>query len=173
MKTNFKDFELRLDEVYSKLPGSARREVLLARLYYHVFKLLDEQFSESLSEYGLTRTTFVALLLLYADPDNSVSPSTLSQVLVSSRTNITRVAVEMEANGWLQRRPDPEDRRRLQLSRTPPGKALLEELMPRQREYLRSLWSGPTEEEQTCLERLLLKLHDSLAPGDAEKGSAP
>lgn len=170
MKTDFSDFEIRLDKVYTKLPGGARREVLLARLYYHVFKLLDERFSESLAENGLTRTTFVALLLLYADPDNAVNPSALSQVLVSSRTNITRVADEMEGNGWLERKPDPRDRRRLCLSLTPSGRSLVEELLPRQREYLRTLWSGLTEEEQEQLEGLLHKLHNSLTQDQTEAG---
>lgn len=172
MEKPFKDFEDRLDLLYCTLPGTARREVLLSRLYFHVFKLLDERFNASLSEYGLTRTTFSALLLLYSDPDNAVSPSALSQVMVSSRTNITRVADELEAGGWLERRPHPEDRRRVCLSLTPSGQALLERVLPRQRLYMKDLWSGLSESEQVQFESLLRKLHSQLISESADHGEA-
>lgn len=165
MKKIFKAFEDRLALVYSRLPGTARQEVLLTRLYFHVFKLLDERFNASLAEFDLTTTTFSALMLVYSDDGNRVSPSALSLVMVSSRTNITRVADELAHKGWLERRPHPQDRRRVCLSLTPEGRALVERVLPVQRHYLERLWSGLSRNEQTQFEALLRKLHAQLVAG--------
>lgn len=172
MKKVFKAFEDRLALVYSRLPGTARQEVLLTRLYFHVFKLLDECFNASLAEFGLTTTTFSALMLVYSDSGNAVSPSALSLVMVSSRTNITRVADELERKGWLERRPHPEDRRRVCLSLTAEGRALVERVLPIQRRYLERLWSGLSRNEQSQFEGLLRKLHARLITGCAEQEEA-
>ncbi len=170
MESSFKEFEQRLERLYGSLPGAGRRESRLTRLYFYVFKLLQERFNVSLADAGLTTTTFNALLLLYTHSEAPVSPSVLSQVMMASRTNITRVADELEEKGWLRRCPHPADRHRVGLVLTAAGRAKVERVLPRQRCQLGELWAGLTVTEQAQFENLLSKLHERLHPEDPGRG---
>lgn len=168
MPSPFKPFEEHIDSVFRRCPGQGKEEVLLTRLFYHVFKLLDERTNEVLGRYGLNPSTWLALLIAYARPYTALNPSALSEVAVSSRTNITRVADELEKQGWLERRVCAEDRRRLELALTPEGVAFVEQALPVVRGTVVGLWAGLTAEERRSLKRLLRRLMQELAP-DADR----
>lgn len=153
----FKCFEDGIDNVARRFPGSPRQEVLLTRLYYHVFKSLNDDINQSLGQHGLNSTTWFALLMLYGSGENAINPSDLSHAMVSSRTNITRLADELVEKGWVERRDCKDDRRRVFLSLTPEGEALVEKVLPLQRAHVRALWQGFAPAELKSLEKLLRK----------------
>src|SRR5262245_25555229 len=97
-------------------------------------------------------------MLLYSEGGAEVNPSSISQVMVSSRTNITRVADELEEKGWLQRRHCANDRRKIQLSLTKEGTRFVEKLLPVMREHTQRIWSPLSDSEQKTLDKLFRKL---------------
>jgi MarR family transcriptional regulator, negative regulator of the multidrug operon emrRAB len=158
MLDSFKPFEAAIDQVGSRVPGQPRQEVLLYRLYYHVFQGLIERLNHSLTPHDLNATTWFALIMIYSSPDNAINPSDLSCAIASSRTNITRVGDELVSKGWVARRPCEEDRRRVFLTLTPEGSALVERVLPIVWDELRQIWGDFTPAEKLIFEQMLRKL---------------
>ena len=158
MSDSFQPYEQAMNELAKRLPGSARREAILTRLLQRVTARMNERFDATLHAHGLNQTTFTALGVLYASPGYSRKPSELSVFMISSRTNITRVADELEKKGLIERRPDPQDRRQLDLRLTPRGRECVRTVLPRRRAQLVELWAPFPETERQALEALLRKL---------------
>lgn len=85
-------------------------------------------------------------------------PSDISDTLDSSRTNATRISDELVKNGWAERQPCAEDRRKIRLVLTDAGIRFVELIMPVARDRNRSLWSDFSGDEKVQLEGLLRKL---------------
>ena len=167
--SSFKPFESKIEEFASLHPDAPKREIVLNRLYYHVFKLVSEKQSHQLSPYGLNSSSWFALIMIYSTPDNAINPCNLSYAMVSSRTNITRLSDELVEKGWVERHASGEDRRKIVLSLTQAGKRLVEEVLPRQWRNYQELWSVFDEAELDQFEFLLRKLlgQIDLASGEA------
>lgn len=158
MNESFKQFEQAIDRAGARYPGSPRQEILLTRLYYHIIPRLNNFFNDGLRQYGLNETLYLALMSIFSAENHAIGPSHLSDVLDSSRTNITRVADELVRNGWVSRETCSEDRRRLYLKLTPEGLKMVEQLLPEIRVMHRSLWGSFTETEKVAMEGLMRKL---------------
>lgn len=168
MTSSFEPFENRITDFTSHRPDSPKREIILSRLYFHVFKLFNEKQNLDLSEFGLNSTSWFALIMIYSTRDNAINPCNLSYAMVSSRTNITRLSDELVEKGWVERHASDEDRRRILLSLTQAGRELVETVLPRQWHHYRELWSAfePDELKQfESLLRKLLKRLDETLPG--------
>src|SRR3569832_1631770 len=86
--------------------------VVLNRLFFYVFKELDDVYNQHLSEFGLNSSSFLALAMILSSEDNRLNPSHLSDALIASRTNVTRLADDLVGSGWVSRKPCTQDRRR-------------------------------------------------------------
>jgi DNA-binding MarR family transcriptional regulator len=70
------------------------------------------------------------LLELNAAPDRRLRMQDLAARAVLSRTRISRIVTELEAAGYVVRRPDPDDRRAALATITPAGRAALKRAAP-------------------------------------------
>ena len=162
MTHDFSRFELGIDRVSQRLPGMPRDRVVLNRLFFFVFKELDGRYNERLADYGLNSTTFLALAMLYGNEGYRLNPRDLSDALVSSRTHVTRLADEMVSAGWVDRQTSTEDRRRVELTLTAAGHALVERVLPVIWTLVDEQWSDFSASEVVEFDRLLRKLLTSL-----------
>ncbi|WP_293761646.1 MarR family transcriptional regulator [uncultured Aquitalea sp.] len=158
MNKSFHQLEQAVDRIEQRFPGVPRQEVIITRLYFHILPRLTSYLNETLKEYGLNETLWMALLAMYACPNQALYPSDISDTLDSSRTNATRIADELVRNSWATRLPCEEDRRKVRLELTAEGLALVEKLLPPTRDCHRELWKGFDEEEKVLMEKLLRKL---------------
>lgn len=158
MKHSFSYFEQGIERVSQRLPGMPKEKVLLNRLFFFAFKEVHEHYNQFLSQHGLNSTTFLALVMIFHSEDNKLNPCDLSDALLSSRTNVTRLSDELVEAGWVERQACTEDRRRIELSLTPAGEALLEKMLPLIWEHIAAQWSNFTAEEMSEFNRLLRKL---------------
>lgn len=158
MSRPFADFERSIDRVFHKLAGMPREQVVLTRLLFYVFKAVDDRLNQFLVDYNLTSTTFFALVMIYASENNKINPCDLSDVVFSSRTNVTRFADELVERGWVERQHSTEDRRRIELSLTSAGQALVEKVLPANWELIKLLWGDFSPEEIDSFKALLHKL---------------
>lgn len=94
--------------------------VMLTRMFFYVYKALEDGANHFLAAYGLNNTHYIALIMIYASEGNMFNPCKLSESLLSSRANITRLTDELVENGWVERQVSVADRRRVELSLTPP-----------------------------------------------------
>ncbi|OWY37397.1 MarR family transcriptional regulator [Xenophilus sp. AP218F] len=155
---SFQQLEQAVNRVESRFPGVPRQEVILTRLLFHIVPRLSARLCEELRPYGLNETVWMALMALYACPNQALYPSDISETLDSSRTNATRIADELVKNGWAARSPSAEDRRKILLELTPEGIRLVESLLPLSRECHKALWADFDQEEKQQLEQLMRKL---------------
>lgn len=162
--STFQPFESRIDEFSNRHPDAPKREIILSRLYFHVFKLINEKQNHRLSAFGLNSTSWFALIMIYSTTDNAINPCNLSYAMVSSRTNITRLSDELVEKGWVERHASGEDRRKIVLSLTPKGRQLVETVLPEQWRYYRELWAGfdagELEQFETLLRKLLARIDE-------------
>jgi MarR family transcriptional regulator, negative regulator of the multidrug operon emrRAB len=144
-----------LDRVRARHPEMPRGAVMLARLGYHVFRLMNDRLETFFDYHGLTSSAWTALMIIYASPGRAVSPSQMSASLAQSRTHMTRVGDELVEKGLAQRVPDSADRRRVQLALSPRGERLVRKLLPLAWREYEGMLSGFSERDAATLERLL------------------
>lgn len=169
MSGDFARFEQDIDRIARQIPGMPRDRVVLNRLFFVVFKRLDDLYSRHLGRYGLNTSSFLALVMLMGSEDNRLNPVDLSKVLVASRTQITRMTDELVTAGWLSRRPSTGDRRRIDLSLTDSGKSLILDILPQVWKLLERQWADFSPEESAEFDRLLRKMLHGLHRLGAEQ----
>ena len=158
MNLDFSYFENGIDRIARQLPGMPQDRVVLNRLFFYVFKELDDVYNQHLSAYGLNSSTFLALAMILSSQDNRLNPCHLSDALIASRTNVTRLADELVAAGWVDRSPSTQDRRRVELSLTPDGRKLILKVLPLIWERIEQQWIDFSPAEVAEFDRLLRKM---------------
>lgn len=123
---------------------------------------LGNYFEPVFRSMGLTENTFHVLCLLVANPDGSESPGNLSEMVGTSRANMTRLLEELVDDGYVKRTIDPRDARRHIISITRAGRAKALESAPMLREPIKNAFSDLSAEEFELLNRVLRKLIVSL-----------
>jgi DNA-binding MarR family transcriptional regulator len=84
--------------------------------------LLDDSDLSLLQQFGLSNTRYHTLMHLHKHP--GLSQNELSEKLLCTKGNTTRIVKSMEENGYITRQVDPEDNRALRLYLTPAGEEL-------------------------------------------------
>jgi DNA-binding MarR family transcriptional regulator len=91
-------------------------------------ELLDEIFTPTLAEFGLTRGDFDVLATLRRSGEPyRLTPTALSRAMMISSGGTTKRVDRLENRGLLERSPDPSDRRGIVVALTPKGVALVDE----------------------------------------------
>ncbi len=159
------EFEQRMDTVGQRLNLNIvkpRQAIMLSRMQFMIYKKLNELMNHNLLPYGINDTIWVALVMLYSSPENYIYPSDLSHVIVSSRTNVTRLADEMVERGWVSRQGCETDRRKIILALTPAGIQLVESIIPLQWKLYETIWQDFSDTEKNLFEQLEHRLIDRL-----------
>lgn len=124
----------------------------LRRLAAH----FERETDQLLGQFGLADGGFAVLSALRrAGPPYRLSPTELYRRLSLSSGAMTNRLDRLERAGYIQRHPDPNDRRAITASLTEQGKDLVERVAPlhlaREREMLSTL---PPRDQQTLLDLL-------------------
>jgi DNA-binding MarR family transcriptional regulator len=127
---------------------------LLAQLGAHA----ASQFAERLKVLDLMPSDAGILRLLRAA--GGVSQQELAARLGIHPSRLVAILDNLEKRGYLERRPNPEDRRLYSLYLTKGGEELLGKIGRLAREHQESLLSPLNNEERTALGSLLLRLAD-------------
>lgn len=153
------EFEQRLNIVGERISAQAPRQaVMMSRMQFMLYKKLNELLNQHLAPHGINDTIWTALMMLYSSPENFIYPSDLSHVIVSSRTNVTRLADEMVERGWISRHGCETDRRKIILTLTPAGLQLIEKIIPSQWRWYETIWQDFNAEEKNIFEQLQRRL---------------
>ena len=163
MNLSFSYFENGITRISGQLPGMPRDRVVLNRLFFYVFMELDDVYNQQLLEFRLNSSTFLALAMILGSEENLLNPSHLSDALIASRTNVTRLTAELVSSGWVTRKPSTQDRRRVELSLTPDGRKLILKALPAIWQQIERQWAGFSAAEVAEFDRLLRKMLAGLA----------
>ncbi len=158
INVSVEQLELCMTHLGQRLPHFEKRGFIAMRLFHHITPRLQHYFNELLGRHDLTETVWYALIALYASPKKTLFPSDLSDVLDLTRTSATRLSDELVAKGLIMREPSLEDRRKIVLSLTETGVALVERVAPELRDARLALLADFSDEDLQQLESLLRRL---------------
>jgi DNA-binding MarR family transcriptional regulator len=85
-------------------------------------------FMEECRQFDLTPVQYAALIAMHTHP--GIDATRLSAVIAFDRSTLGSVIERLEAKGYVERKPAPEDRRIKLLYLTKQGGAILREIMP-------------------------------------------
>ena len=136
-------------------PWEVKGWVALARVYTRVERLLGQ----ALAAHGLSLSQFDVLATLWHG--EGITQQELAERLLVTKGNVVGLIDRVSAAGWVERRPDPEDRRANRLYLTDTGRKLLAEAWPCQIALGRKVFGTLTEGELRLMHELLERLDDA------------
>lgn len=102
------------------------------------------------------------LIMMLLWEKDGMTQNEIAEKLYKDKTNIARMASNLENKGFIQRVPSKEDRRSLKLYLTDKGKELGRSVTPIAKEFNRQVCNGITDEELQELKRILAKMRDNV-----------
>ena len=147
--------------VMSATSDSGGVAFLLAQLGHHA----AEKFGERIATLGLTPPQAGILRAIAAAPGRSQQALSSQLQLLPSR--VVAYVDDLEDRGYIERRPNPDDRRQYALYLTAAGKDLMRKLSQLVRQHERALTSNLDESQRAQLHELLAAIakEQGLTPG--------
>lgn len=139
------------------LPALPMPETVMVRLMRIGTYGLSDIFEPVFRQLGLTENSFHVLCLLVANEQGRASPSELSELVGTSRANMTRILDTLITDGLVSRAIEERDGRRHVIQITPLGRSTAAEAVPRLTEPLQRAFSGLSADELQQLGTLLRK----------------
>lgn len=124
------------------------------RIFHHVPILMEGYFQKM----GLTKSRFIVLIQLFRSPEG-LSISEISAFHKVRSATMTGIIDTLEREGQIERVPDPDDRRKVNVQITGAGRKLMEGFLPQHQENIGLMLSGLTVKERQDLLGLMQKLH--------------
>ena len=140
------------------LPSLPMAQTVMIRLMRISVVGLGQFFEPVFRTLGLTETSFHVLCLLMAAEDGRASPSELSDLVGTSRANMTRVLDDLIETGLVQRASSTRDARRAVIQITSTGRSVAANALPRLEQPLRRAFEDLSPDEFASLETLLRKV---------------
>lgn len=98
----------------------------LGALISELSRLFSRNFNGRVRHHGLTQPQWQALAIL--SRREGMRQAELAELLNVQPISLGRLIDRLESAGWVERRPDPTDRRAIQLYLTPKAEPILEEM---------------------------------------------
>ncbi|MGD9867344.1 MAG: MarR family winged helix-turn-helix transcriptional regulator, partial [Hyphomicrobiales bacterium] len=114
-------------------------------------------FGRRMRKLGITRPQWLVMTRLHRQP--GLSQSELAELIEVEKATAGRLIDRLEANGWVERRPDPADRRINRIYMTAEGERMNRAMRPISRAMVEEELSAltPTDREQLVDLLVLLK----------------
>jgi DNA-binding MarR family transcriptional regulator len=141
-------------------PNELDRFRTLGFLLKDVSRLYTRRFEERAQGLSLTLPQCKALIQL--EKNEGVSQRRLAEIAEIDPMTLVRILDRMEADGWVQRRSDPEDRRARSLWLTEKAKPIIGQIWQVAIETRAEVLAGLSNEERELLMRLLERIHGNL-----------
>ena len=126
-----------------------------------VTRLFTRRFEQHAQDLSLTLAQCKALS--YLERHEGVSQKRLAELTELDPMSLVRILDRMEADGWVERRPDPQDRRARTLWLTKQARPVLDRIEMMARDTRAEALKGLTEDEREQLVRLLARVHQNLS----------
>jgi len=140
------------------LPGLPMDGTVMVRLLRIAGAGVSDFFEPVFRSLDLSENSFHVLCLLVASEDGQASPSDLSEMVGTSRSNMTRILEQLEGDGWIARETARRDARRQVVSLTEAGRRKVNDTVPRLADPIERAFSDLDADELSLLGKLLSKL---------------
>lgn len=119
-------------------------------------------FQEHLKEFDISNEQYNVLRILRGNRGGSYNLCEVQERMLNRTANATRLVEKLRKRGLVSRRPNEEDRRRVDIAITREGLSLLAEMDEPSEELNRRTAKALTSEEARTLTRLLERLRERL-----------
>jgi MarR family transcriptional regulator, temperature-dependent positive regulator of motility len=126
------------------------------RLAYLANFFTGPVYGEVMRRHGIARSEFVVLFCL--QHVGTLSAQEVCEITGRPKNSISQAVTKLAAAGYIERRGDPKDARRMQLVATAAGRKLYSQVMPLFLERERAMLSPLSERELKQFDALLAKL---------------
>ena len=133
-------------------------------LLHDVSRLMRAWFDARARELGLTRAQW--RVLVHLAPRQGLNQRELAEILELDNVTLSRHIDRLERDGWLERRPDPEDRRAWLLYLSEASRPVLDEMETLATETHAAALAGISERERQQLVKTLTRIKSNIAPAD-------
>ena len=130
-------------------------------------RLLRRNFNRRVQSLGLTQAQW--LLLARVARHEGARQAQLAEILEMQPISVARLIDRMEAAGWVERRPDPNDRRAVNLYLTKKAEPILDEMWGRAEETQKLALAGLSPATKEEVMRALDTIRQNLT-GDCSSG---
>jgi DNA-binding MarR family transcriptional regulator len=151
-----------IDHYHQKFPNLDKQPTTLLILLARTYNLTHEFLNKHAQKLGLSRAKFSILLILYRTPSGKLSMTDISNQMHVTRTNITKLVDGLENDGFVERIPDPKDRRSSLVALTHKGQTFMNMHLDEYFYLSEWLMDGLSRQEKEMMESLLYKLIGSL-----------
>jgi MarR family transcriptional regulator, transcriptional regulator for hemolysin len=134
-------------------------------------RMLSKRFDQRSKSLGLTRAQ--CQLLAYLVYHEGINQAGLAELLELEPISLGRLIDRMAQAGWVERRPDPRDRRAWQLFITEKAKPLFAEMIGIGRSVRAEALAGFTQEESDKIMDLLLRARRNLSDHTTDDQDTP
>lgn len=128
---------------------------------YETARLLSKRYDQRSKSLGLSRAQ--CQVLAYLVYHEGINQARLAELLEIEPISLARLIDRMAQAGWVERRPDPQDRRAWQLFITEKAKPLFAEMIEIGREVRAEALHGFSAEESDTIMELLLRTRRNLS----------
>jgi MarR family transcriptional regulator, negative regulator of the multidrug operon emrRAB len=149
------------------------QDATLCRMLLLLAEQMQAEFERKLRPYKLNDSEFRTLVMLFSRPDGTSTPGELCVYTSQGATNMTRIANALVKRGLITRGPSAQDRRRVVMQITAPGRRFVQKMLPGMFPRLQSIFKGFTQADRRHLNRLLRKLAINLSQLEHEAGDPP
>jgi DNA-binding MarR family transcriptional regulator len=129
-------------------------------------RLLSRRFDQRAKCLGLTRAQIH--LMAYLVYHEGINQTGLADLLEIEPISLARLIDRMEQAGWVERRPDPHDRRAWLLFVTEKAKPVFTQMVEIGQEVRQEALSGLSAEERDQIMELMLRVRGNLSDKGAE-----
>lgn len=163
--SSFAPTEQRLAVTCRQYPAFPREPAVVVRLVKHIHKRVHDDANALLKPFGINHPEYNLLMMLYGTEGYSLNPSQLAEAAGEKSANITRLTDGLSAKGLIERTTSDEDRRKVALTLTQAGLALIKSFLPGICDLLARQTATLQPRELAQLEKLLKKFLDGLEQG--------
>lgn len=130
-------------------------------LVHDVARLMRWNFDRQSAGSGLTRAQWS--VLAHLKRSDGVQQKTLAQLIDIKPITLARHIDRLEAEGWVERRDDPEDRRAKRVFLLPRATPMLASLQKLGQKVRKQALAGVSAEEEEFVLRVLQRVRDNLS----------
>ena len=130
-------------------------------------RLLSKRYDQRAKSLGLTRAQIQ--VLAYLVYHEGINQAGLAELIEIEPISLARLIDRMEQSGWVERRPDPRDRRAWRLYITDKAKPVFAEMIAIGAEVRGEALAGFTEAERDQVMELLMRVRRNLSERGGEE----
>jgi len=135
-------------------------------LVHDVSRIRKKVVDQAVSPLGITRSQFWVLVNIARYGDDGIAQTELARLMSVGKVSLGGLIDRMEANGILERLPDPSDRRAKKVFITEKGEELLQRLQEVAEKINKQIMRGISSEQNKMLDNMLKTMKRNLLQMD-------